>query len=207
MNPTELLKKYGLIAGLLVASFAAGRYTMRESVTTEVQTEYSQKTAELLKEQETTFNQKLASETEKVRQETQKDMESKAHVVVVTVQKPDGTKTTTKTIDTDKKSNTTVKTDEDKTSNTSTVSIDTKDKTDQKTSDTEEKTKTITVTTPPPSWRVYGIYGLSDVTDKRSSLYGAGAMYDLGPIGVGLQTTVAPLQTKVDVALTVGISF
>lgn len=203
----NLLKKYGLPALALVVAFAAGRWTMRSSVEKEAESKYEAQLHEETSRIETEWKQKLVDETASLRKQLQEVTTKNVVTDKKTTTKPDGTTIVeehTKISEKNKK-NETVAEDKKKTEQTNEGSN--KQEQTKKDEKVTETVKTVEKIIPPPSWRVYGVAALSRPTDDRKASYGAGTMYDLGPVNVGGFGLYSPEGKDTTIGLTVGISF
>jgi hypothetical protein len=203
----EVGKKYGLWAGALVLSFAAGRYTMRQAVEKEVETRYEKRYTEMLSQVETRFSERLRESVESVKKEVQtasmksNDIDEKIEV------KPDGTHNITRKIRSRErtKTNTVVKKDKttiEKQKDESTTKVE-----KQIVEVEKQVIKEVEKVIPPPSWRVYGVAAVSRPTDTRKVSYGAGGSYALGPVDVGGFGLYSPEGQDTTLGLTLGVSF
>jgi len=181
-----LLKKYGISAVCLIVAFAAGRYTMRSSVEKETDIKYSEQYQQLVVKSELDYKQKLKEETESIRKQLELITSKVTEIDRTTTTKPDGTVIVNehKKIDSDTKQ-TIVVTDDKKSSEVSSETKVSKES-DVKKGKVDETVKTVETITPPPSWRVYASTSIRDPLGARKIEYGAGGMYDLGPINCGV---------------------
>lgn len=203
----DAVKKWGLFSGALVVAFAAGRFTMKAAVEKETDARYEKKYSSMLSEVETRFSDRLRESVETVRKEVQTASERENDVDEKIEVKPDGTHNISRKIRSREtsKTNTVVKTE---------IKVVEVEKIVEKVVVQErvvvqekEVIKTVENTTPPPSWRVYGIASLRAPAEEKAKAYGAGTMYDVGPVNVGGFGTYSPDAQDTTVGLTVGVSF
>jgi hypothetical protein len=198
-------KKLAALLAALVLAFAAGRYTMRSATKQEVEKEYELRYSEKLTKLELSLKEEFNKTTEFIRKSVEEASTKIATIEEKITVKPDGTHIIER-----KKSSKEIAKKKTSTQKDKTASNGNKEEKKTETSkDTvkEEKSKEIVKTIPPKSWRVYGAYALDNVGAGSYTQYGAGAMYDLGPVNVGGFSLYQPDDATVNVGFTMGVSF
>jgi len=202
-----MLRKWGLIAGAVVVSFAAGRFTMKSSVEKKVETRYEKKYTEMLSQVETRFSDRLKESVETIKKEVETASERENDVDEKIVIGADGSHNITRKIRSREKSktNTVIKTE---------IKVVEVEKIVEKivvqekiVVEEREVVRTVEKVIPPPSWRVYGIASVRSPTDERDVAYGAGTQYDLGPVNVGGYGTYSIDSKDATLGVTLGVSF
>jgi hypothetical protein len=180
---------------------------MTSSVTKESESKYEKLLSEYQASSKLSYEQKLLAETETIKKDYETKLSKITETSKTTVISKDGTTTITENTKTkeDKTSKSSETADTKKTD--SSTKIDTADSEKYKQEKVTETVKEIVKITPPRSFRAYGIAEIDDVTGEKVLTYGAGIMYDIGPINVGTLGTYAPTTTKKGVGITLGISF
>lgn len=185
----------GILAAVCVLSFAGGRYTMRQTVEKEASVKYEEKLKQTTEELQTKYAEQLKQETEQIRQRFEQTVDR------TTTKKPDGT---------------TIVTEHTKTKESSSQDKTSKEKTAEKTVDSSKSTtdssksetsRSSTITTPPPSWRAYAATAVTAPMSDRRVSYGAGGMYDFGPLNAGGFGLYSPQANETTLGITLGISF
>jgi hypothetical protein len=204
---SEILKNLGIPLALCVISFALGRYTMRSAVEKEAEQRYSEQYKESVARSEVAYAQRLRDETESLRKQLDLATSKVVETDKTTVTKKDGTvevREHTKVAEETKKKETV--SDYKKTVEV-TKEVESKKETDKKEGKVEETTKVVEKVVPPPSWRVYAAAAVQSPLAKRESAYGAGGMYDFGPVSGGVFGLRGAASGDVTLGLTLGISF
>jgi hypothetical protein len=201
------LKRYGIPALALIIAFAAGRYTMRSSVEKEYALKYDQQLHEEILKVETQWQTRLSEETSSLRRQLEEATKTTVVTDKTTTTNPNGTivvKEHTET-NTKKKKTETVVVDKNKKEQANGGSAkEERAKKDEKATKSVESRATIT---PPPSWRVYGAAQVSRPLHNASTSYGAGGMYDLGPINFGGYSLYNFQDKYSTLGITLGVSF
>lgn len=207
MISRDLLIKSSLIVGSLALAFLTGRYTMRGSVTKELETKYERLYSEYQSSTKLSFETKLAEEVASVKSDYETKLNKITETTKTTVISKDGTTTITEN----------TKTKEDRTSKSSesseskrsdvTTKVDTSDDRSSKQEKVTETVKEIVKITSPRSFRAYGLVEINDIANEKFLVYGAGIMYDIGPVNVGTLGTYSPLTHEKSAGITLGVSF